>query len=61
MVLTYKKFQLPTSPMETLYYSTLLSNLVKLDKHRAPAPETFAAMLIFTIECIFEQLDGMDV
>ena len=54
-------FQLPSSPMPTLYYSTLLSNLVKLDKHRAPAPEPFAAMLVFTIECIFEQLDGMDV
>ena len=54
-------FQLPSPPMPNLYYSTLLSHLVKLDKHRKPMPEPFAAMLVFTIECIFEQLDTMDV
>ena len=52
-------FQLPQPPQAALCYSVLLHHLCKLDRHRAGEPLT--PMLVFTIECIFEQIDGMDV
>jgi hypothetical protein len=44
-------------------HTAILNNLIKLDTHRRPeqGAQPFAAMLVFTIECIYEQLDSLDV
>jgi nuclear cap-binding protein subunit 1 len=54
-------FQLPQSPQPLLYYSLLLNHLCKLDRHRAGDFNEFSTMLVFTIECIFEQIVEVDV